>query len=1114
MRNIKLRRTLQKGSLMIEALALLGLISMVTPVMYKKAAERTTELQDINLATQMRTLNGALDEYVRNNISSLKANPNTTVGTGVEVSSANVLSFLPVGFNIDGMKYFDKDKMKFKVKQKVVNIGGVNHSTFTTAVIAPSLAPVSRTRAAKIASMIGVNGGIYDTKAAEGGNDIIGTQGAWSAKLSDWHTLGADETLHEGTLMTISSEAITGSAPVDSSKVLYRVFDDDPLKNTMATNLIMGNNDITDVKEIKGATATFTGDVTGNKLVAGDGGLDVAGVSKLKGTFINGYDEAAGFTLGVIGKTDLNGTLDVRDATKLYSTLEVDGKTTLNDALDVSLLSKLKGGAVIGDGEQEDSNILTVRGASYLDGELTVADGKKTTLGGELEVKGNTTIGASGGTENILTVNGSATVTKDLTIGGALDANSLHAREKLSAGGTDYASSAFKSESSETSVTYGNIKFNVNHGSITQQFQNNKATLGASGYRVELKDTDDNAYALLNMAESGVTLGRADEKVVFGKKSAKLTNNYTSLMLGGGTVGTEKRFFAKIGGENIIEANGDSKYTTISSPVDGNKASKITLNKDNVRLEKYTSGASADALILLDANDNFRLDTNDMIVDEHGMAIGENLTGGSGADGSDYIRKKTASGFSYNTTEREGGEERAVVISRKGYIDIAPPTDNFDATATDAADGHSMGFIRARRLVSDIPYINDVDGNFHGMDVNGNELTADGKYDYYQVNPAYTSVMNDIKLASRGGARLSDILPDFVIKGIYVADNTYYGGTSGVSGLAKYDDGDCKGEYKHKCWDRYKIEYGSVVLHKDSGSDKVGPIECEKADCVTTPWLGYIPVPHCPKNYQMSITFNPIRWRMSEVYNLTGSTTKVEGAGYLNDSTITTDEDLIEYVTDSGTGYDFEDDGEDARFHHKFRKLTNPNDFIGVEEAAAPTDGSPHDHTLTQNPVTLQTNTWLNSTVLANYKDYTGNEQNQVFGWHMLMGFLYRPGDFEKVYAGDKTLIDLLSPPETGKSYSNDDLFFNIFPVYAQELAGIATVYCSFNRHPLNDVGSGRDNPWKAGEVGSPVIDYNQLDSALYREGYNRNPAGSTTGGGTNWNKAVNDPTLRYNDAW
>ena len=41
----------QTGSLMIEAMAMLALISLVTPTLYKKSAERTTELQDINTAT-------------------------------------------------------------------------------------------------------------------------------------------------------------------------------------------------------------------------------------------------------------------------------------------------------------------------------------------------------------------------------------------------------------------------------------------------------------------------------------------------------------------------------------------------------------------------------------------------------------------------------------------------------------------------------------------------------------------------------------------------------------------------------------------------------------------------------------------------------------------------------------------------------------------------------------------------------------------------------------------------------------------------------------------------------------------------------------------------------
>jgi hypothetical protein len=109
-----------------------------------------------------------------------------------------------------------------------------------------------------------------------------------------------------------------------------------------------------------------------------------------------------------------------------------------------------------------------------------------------------------------------------------------------------------------------------------------------------------------------------------------------------------------------------------------------------------------------------------------------------------------------------------------------------------------------------------------------------------------------------------------------------------------------------------------------------------------------------------------------------------------------------------------------------------------------------------------------------------------IDGWHMLMGFLYRPTDFDKFFdGGSKSLLQVL---HTDASMTADDLYFNIFPVYAQELAGIATVYCGFNRHPLLGDGN-RGNPWSAGESGSPVMDYNQLDENRYREGYNRNPA-------------------------
>ena len=68
--------TSQKGSIMIEALAMLGLIAMVTPVLYRKAAERTSELQDINVASQIRMVSQAVDAYLKDHYKDHKGTGN------------------------------------------------------------------------------------------------------------------------------------------------------------------------------------------------------------------------------------------------------------------------------------------------------------------------------------------------------------------------------------------------------------------------------------------------------------------------------------------------------------------------------------------------------------------------------------------------------------------------------------------------------------------------------------------------------------------------------------------------------------------------------------------------------------------------------------------------------------------------------------------------------------------------------------------------------------------------------------------------------------------------------------------------------------------------------
>ena len=110
------------GSLMIEAMAMLALISMVTPILYKKSAERTTELQDINAASEVRALIKSLDDYVTDHYDDIiqgntvtqncktgsvtYSDMKATTGESTQKKTVNINHFceyLPYGF-------LDKDK--------------------------------------------------------------------------------------------------------------------------------------------------------------------------------------------------------------------------------------------------------------------------------------------------------------------------------------------------------------------------------------------------------------------------------------------------------------------------------------------------------------------------------------------------------------------------------------------------------------------------------------------------------------------------------------------------------------------------------------------------------------------------------------------------------------------------------------------------------------------------------------------------------------------------------------------------------------------------------------------------------------------------------------------
>lgn len=237
--------------------------------------------------------------------------------------------------------------------------------------------------------------------------------------------------------------------------------------------------------------------------------------------------------------------------------------------------------------------------------------------------------------------------------------------------------------------------------------------------------------------------------------------------------------------------------------------------------------------------------------------------------------------------------ERGSVYIRKGAINLASASvsaenrlTNAEIKGTDTEAGYKktyapVGYIAADRFIAQtVPDGTILQGTTNGTINSGDISTIKGTdgeevipFNKFEVNPAYTSVMHDIKLTTRGGARLSDILPDFVNKGIYVVDNTFADNTKWADGQKPSENNDL------------------------SGSNT-------SAETYTSAYLGFIPSPTCPPGYSKVITINPSGWAMAQAGTPMSKNSKIDISThnnpylywYTQDGKLRTDTEEIEPV--------------------------------------------------------------------------------------------------------------------------------------------------------------------------------------------------------------------------
>lgn len=937
----------QKGSMMVEAIAMLGLISMVTPVIYKKAAERTNEMQDINAASQVRTIVNAIDNYLRDNYVTITSggtvtsnaaatdksvnygdfnfgasDTDTSAKTTTPINIEHFRDYLPLGFKAQGKMFED-----FQVVIKQTRDPSGERKALTTVMVAKPNAgnpDMSRIRSSRIASMIGTNGGFYD------GEKATGVQGVWEIEKAD---LPDGNNIADGSIVATSLEAVADGT-AGGKNVLHRIeVPGRPEYNTMETTLSMGGNDINQIINLIAAgnannntinIKAQTGD--DNVLLHVDGqGLIDSTLKAAEENFIAeaGYAQHKQALYVGAGNTEADAQFLVKG--DIGSIKALSGKFNVNNEGTIPYV-KLTG-----------NNGKTVLNAneglvSFMEQNVMISPEGNTDIAGYAHIVGDISAANEGfkandteahfydETLNILdtrNVNiGTETNNADLRVYGSAKIDNLNVEKNFKAGNINNSGTYGFNVAETTGDITANAKFIVNNSAGTTIFDVNSTKADATVAKQFVAGRYDPTRGGIGLAadETGATVRFQDTNSSFLVKDVNDKNQIES-MQGYTKFAVNDQQIAKFYAD--ITNSPQAQFTADVAVYDGTQ-NVLTISKDNL----------------------------------NGMGI-------------------------------DNG--RGTIHMRKGVIEIDRNTDSTDNKA------NPISYIKVDRLVS----------NVSGTSPDATNGGANGYT--FEVNPAYTSMMNDIKLASRGGARLSDILPDFINKGIYVLDNTYTGNVD---------------------WTASSLGWNGLTLN--------GLSECSTtAPCDTSPWLGFIPTPNCPPGYAQVATITPIRFAMAQA-----------GVPVTNSSKDPEYRDLNFRADPRGDKISIGFAGDAAS---QYTKISSPLVVVSDNEPSDATKGMNYaiDGTkqtkpsywaeMMNTPYTFQVNTWLNTTLKA----YKHNGKFQ--GWHGIMGFIYPALTYEN-YARAIGAIP------SGTTVTSNTIIWNLFPVRREELSAIATIYCYFDR--------------------------------------------------------------------
>lgn len=434
------------------------------------------------------------------------------------------------------------------------------------------------------------------------------------------------------------------------------------------------------------------------------------------------------------------------------------------------------------------------------------------------------------------------------------------------------------------------------------------------------------------------------------------------------------------------------------------------------------------------------------------------------------------------------------IYIRKGFVEIHGEGGGSSGNKDKSAD-QGLGVIKASRFVANNPDITEASmtgkpyssgkygarvpilikdkewENYYGK----NSKATDGiRYDTYMVNPAYTSVMHDIKLTTRGGARLSDVLPDFINKGIYVVNNTVK--ESSINSL-----------------DFSSSTYDSLKGKKDAFT-KDQKLDLAKEEAWASPFLGVVPAPQCPPGYGRVITLTPATFQVGQAGKLMKrNDTGAPANSYYVVPNNASSKQIEASVNDSQVAYELVGVTGKATDKNNQEIDIYPNKVTTAKYVLTQTANSDQHPVV---PLTFQQSTWLKSMV----KELKNGDYTQ--GWATIMGFLYPTSLYNGFTHQDKLK-------------ATDEAYWNIFPVLRGSLEGYATVYCYFDRTNMYSKTYSKDGTEISTGLGY-VENYDTfVDNYDYLQTMDNVPTSfKKKSGDPNYQKRLNDPSLKYDEVW